>query len=578
MLTFNNRILRYGKLQPPLLAFDPDLKKIRFLSRDTDTESVQYTLNSVDNTLSTNTTADYSLPEIDKEYFLQCKSISSLYSPSNIKEYKIFMNHERCNDFLYASYSSGEIDRYIGTNSNIFIPDKHNLVNTTDAHLEEYPNISNKKLTLTAGRYLQRLYINEVNGLKYTSISINSPEFLPREAQFKDFNELESLSLASYLKYIPTEMLYNNTALYLPSDFFKDVSSVGVRALYNTPKIKIIRLKADTLQQSSFDGAGEKVIFTSADTINGLDQKTLTSNTALPYTGGKHQVYCGLNELDWTGESATDNIVNVLGYNNGSSIIIKDGLSIYPKCIGFKANKNVLGFFVKITSSNGSTKLSGMYYLPKNYSTGNNQDAVHNDFYTSGNYKYFMVSAAQMYGTEIVTNTDRLTIQPIDMNGLSKNVYTYTIMGADISVEPTEPIKKVVYTGGLKEATINIDNGAYTRDLVSTSPMYYLYLVLDSNYPNIMFRLLNSTGDAYYNFSTSGSYEVTKYHDFTDDEYISVSGKRVYILELNDFIPKDKISNVLSSYPTLRAYYNGYSTPVYDLPLTRKLSGSTSSN
>ena len=58
MLTFNNRILRYGKLQPPLLAFDPDLRKIRFLSMDTDTESVQYTLNSVDNALSTNTTAD----------------------------------------------------------------------------------------------------------------------------------------------------------------------------------------------------------------------------------------------------------------------------------------------------------------------------------------------------------------------------------------------------------------------------------------------------------------------------------------------------------------------------------------
>lgn len=572
MLTFNNRILRYGKLQPPLLAFDPDLRKIRFLSRDTDTESVQYTLNSVDNTLSTNTTTDYSLPDIDKEYFLQCKSISSLYSPSNIKEYKIFMNHERCKDFLYPSYSSNAIEGYIGTDSNISIPEMHNLVSTTNAEITDLSSAIGDNLIVTTPRLMNTFYINDSRISTFRILG----KLIPRSHQFSDIDNLQNIdydfdTLSEY-------MFANCPKLSMNPSNTKNVTSVPAYAFYNTPRQRVIRLKADTLQQSSFDGAGEKVIFTSAATINGFNQKTLTSNTALPYTGGKHQVYCGLNELDWTGESATDDTVKVLGYNTGSSIITKDGLNIYPKCIGFKANKNVLGFFIKITSSSGSTKLSGMYYLPKKYSTGDNQDVVHNNFYTSGNYRYFMVSATQMYGTALVTNSDRLTIQPIDMNGLSKNVYKYTIMGADINVEPTKPILKVLYTDGIKQGTINIDNGAYTHELINSVPMYYLYIALDEKYPNIMFRLLNNTGDAYYNFSTSSSNEITKYHDFINDQYISVSGKRVYILKLNDFIPKDKISNVLSSYPTFRAYYNGYSTPVYDLPLTRKLSGSTSSN
>lgn len=572
MLTFNNRLLRYGKLQQPLLAFDPDLRKIRFLSRDNATESVQYTLNNIDNTLNINVTTDYSLPEIDKEYSLQCNSISSIYNSSDIKEYKIFMNHERCKDFQYPSYLSNEIEGYIGTGSNIFIPEMHNLVKTTNANITDLSSAIGNSLIVTTPKFMDTFYIKDS---RISSFKILG-NLVPKTHQFSDIDNLENIeynftTLSEY-------MFANCPKLNINPDNIKTVKSVPAYAFYNTPKQKIIRLSADTLRQSSFDGALEKVIFTSTETINGLDQKTLTSNTALQYTGGKHQVYCGLNDLDWTGESATDDTVKVLGYNNTSSIITKDGLNIYPKCIGFKANKNVLGFSIKITSSSGSTKLSGMYYLPKNYSTGSSQDAVHNNFYTSGEYKYFMVSATQMYGNAIVTNIDRLILQSIDMNGLSNNVYEYTVMGGDVSVEPTEPILKVLYTDGIKEATVNIDNGAYRNDLFSTAPLYWVYLVLDSKYPNIMFRLLNSTGDAYYNFSTSSSNEITKYHDFTNEDYISVSGKRVYILKLNDFISKDKISDVLSSYPTLRAYYNGYSTPVYDLSLTRKLSGYTSSN
>ena len=568
MIDFNGKLAFSKVLQKPIAGFDADKYYLKYKLVDyRDSSKITYTINGNTHNYSGGLES-YSLPEIDTIY--SCKwtltPTNTIYQGIS-GSFNIFKNHSNCRYFVYGEdYKSTKIEKYNGSNNIVVIPDKHNLVYTDYARILSFPNVSADNIEITTPLNMHSFNIKDNKITKFTI----KGSLTPIAHQFSDMPILADIigDFTTSSEY----MFANCPKLNMNPSNTKNMSSVADYAFYNTPSQKVLRFAASTLKQNSFDGAGEKVIFTSANTINGYDQTTLVSNTGLAYNGGKHQVYCGLNDIDWTGIATSNDKVQVLGYNNNPSetVVIGD-IGVRPGCIAFKSDINVMGFFINIKSAGGTTKLLGRYYLPKDYYDGKSK-VLYDEFMIDGNTKYFIISATQLYGENIVNNIDRLTVQAIDINGLSKNAYTYTITGAEVGEVPDDVITKIIYTGGAKTGTININNGEYTKEIASSTPVYDLYMTMDDDYPSIMFRFLKHNGDGYYNFGTENAPVYTKYHDFSSDTNITVGGRKVYRLRLTDYIPADNIS----TYPTFRVYYNGYSSPVYDFSLySKQLSGTT---
>ena len=139
-----------SELRKPTIGFDADLYKLKIRNTDfRDNPTISYTLNG--NSFETTGLSEYDLPEIDKEYSLNVTLTPTKgYLKQTNTVTTIFKNSILCRDFIYdGNYDSTRIKAYKGTNSNIVIPDKHNLIYTTSAEILEFPNVSSSTIQIT---------------------------------------------------------------------------------------------------------------------------------------------------------------------------------------------------------------------------------------------------------------------------------------------------------------------------------------------------------------------------------------------------------------------------------------------
>ena len=326
MLLFNNKISLPALLQEPSFAFDPDLGKVVIRSKDfRDSGMFSIIYNGKITTVDSGGVLNYTLPVYDIKYPISYYQIPS-ENKYQIKKYssEFFINNPFCKNFRYeGGWESTHIYKYIGTESNIVIPDKHNLLNTLSAEITSFPKVSSNSITITTGLYMTTFNIKDT---RITGFTVKSTEFIPQESQFDGLINLKTVSLSNELTTCPDRMFYNCKKLSLDPDFFKNITEFGDHALYNTYKQKVIRCSANRLESGLFDYDDEgvqKVIYTSALSINGLTNDTLITGdktAGLLYESGEHEAVCNITDKIWTGKPSTREIIHN-GYDFSNTIL-----------------------------------------------------------------------------------------------------------------------------------------------------------------------------------------------------------------------------------------------------------------
>jgi len=647
MELFNNKVLMTTDLYPPQFSFDADNYNLKFdLKDERDLSRIEYRFigagivgdevgvgNYVPVYLSTK--IPYNLPQEDLEYSIQYRILprNSKYKIATYTDL-IYKNNANCKYFVYGSEygddnkHSNSIYRYIGTEGTMTVPNKHNLVPTLVATLNEFPYVSSNTIEITTRESLIHLDLikDGQKDQRIRKIRIGSNDFQPMTDQFSDLSNLTNVY--GDFRYVSTRMFKNCPQLVLDPFVAEKAQSIGSQAFYNTPNVRKLILNVDNITEGTFDYSSsytgyndyQKILFTQKNLINNLDQQDLALGLLglKNYTGGmlytnpetneveKHLVFCGLDTNWWTDTVPLDDTIEFVEYTQHSNT---------DPTLKFHSNsQNILGMEIFIYSSNNMLK-GARLWIPGDLrrSSGNVVDNYRdgNDFYISASLLEFDESVSSQTITipgnstdlSIILSgitaagfnpTDRIYIRPITSNGLSENVYQYLYSGGSfVDQEPSTPIHEVGYTAGKTGYyTLSIDE-TWSRELGGPSATsYILYITLDEELENadkkLRVRLRSSESDS--SIQKGINYQFTglreEEYDLSSSQYWTINGRKVYAINLNDSIHYSiQNGNTLvdthgqSGNIGTKVYaeigYKGYPFR-YTLPLKEKLTGTTS--
>ena len=547
------------------------------------------------------------------------------------------------------NYESTDIYRYLGTEYRVVIPEKHNMVNTQSATLTEFPRVKSEIITITTPLYMSDFWIKEdritqftINGtlnakdyqftelpnlervtgrtnrfskhmfdgetkLSYVSLTGAS---LVDDYAFNDCTSLTEVNGLTSITRINTYGFTNCTSLINPridnctivgSYAFQncksldmdplttaEIQTLGINSFYNTP-LKTVVLNTSTLPVGCFDYSEnpfQKVIFTKASTINGLDKWTLCNGTytnGMLYDGGKkHQVYTELSEAAWENSPATNDKITLEYYTGYDTAGAFDGQALPKNSFVFKAeDPNVIGLHITIKRSYGK-KVNEVYWLPHMTGVSGTSIALSHAVKRDG-VKYFYVSGYQLYDMGLTNVMDRITVQAIDRNGLMENSYRYLQNGTEVpEYDPTSPISKVLYLGTVTGMVTYSIDGNWTRTGSFPAAPHYLYITgVDPNFTNLMGLLLFSRSSTSI-VSPTTIYgldgNLTQYFRLEDDpliEKFTVNGKTIYKIDLDNYYSAEDLDyNTSSNF--LLLYYEGFESNGWSINLANLLNGSTS--
>lgn len=422
MLLFNNKLAMSAKLIDPSFAFDPDKGKIVLRSRDFRTSGTfQLTFNGNTYKIESGGVLNYTLPVYDIEYPITYYQIPENESLQTSKyESKVFLNHPDCLNFRYGDYKSSHIIKYVGASPTVYIPDKHNMVSTLSAEILEFPNVESSELTVSTGAYMKTFNIKDP---RITEFDIRCSTFIPSESQFEGLTNLTTVKFSTPITEFSKRMFYECKNFSMELDDIKKVSTFGEYAMYDVPKQKIIRCAASTLPKGVFDystSGEQKIIFTSASSVNGLTAKTLPTGTwtdgMLYNTNKKHQIFCDVSEALWPDEPCDTTTITFNGYSTSNQYL------------SFTTDYRVIGLELQAYSPSGVLK-GHVYLIPYSSSATTTRPA----FTITGNKKTFKCYYSYLYGNGYVNSADKIHIRPITSTGFMNIEYVYTAAGAFVS-------------------------------------------------------------------------------------------------------------------------------------------------
>lgn len=435
MIGFNDKAILPATLLSPELAFDPDYNTLKIKNRDyRDNPVLEYNLNENGYMkITDNKIINYSLPVIDVEYDISYKATprNTKYKMPEIITTKIFSNDEKCKYFKYSGddYNSSDICKYIGTDNNVVIPKKHNLVNTTSATILGFPNVTSKKIQVTTPVYMTDFNIRDE---RITEFTVKNGSINPIENQFGSFTNLTNIN-GNFIK-CSDYMFANNPVLNMNPSNTKDMVNIGKYAFYDTPLQRTIRVSAESIEKNMFDGDTEKVIFTSSEYINGYSPKTIVKYK-FPYSRGYHQLYNNVKDPIWKNETPNEeSIVEVVHYNSTGKDELFEGLTVPKECIVLKSNDvNIMGMKFETRRAGGTNIGEGLFFPVEYYST---YRSIPNWCRESNPYKYFVAYWSYFYGDDensalslIPYSTDIIYTTPIGRDGILKTTSRKTITG-----------------------------------------------------------------------------------------------------------------------------------------------------
>ena len=549
MLTFNNKILRNRKLYPPVLAFDADLRKLSFtrVSR-TDGETISFSINNgEDIETSEHTFVNYNLPQIDTEYDIDYKVLADTvkHLDSDLITSKIFMNHENCKYFKYGDYTSQHINAYTGTNANVVIPQKHNLLNTTSATILSFPNVPTNNVRVTLPYTLQEFNIKDDKIVEFT---LSGNRLKPY--QFANLPNL--LNINGELSSVPAYAFYNCPMLSMNPMNTNAVTEFGDYAFHNTPSQKTLVFSGRQFNNTVFDSTDHKYIFTTANTINGFNQFTVVDNPQDLYG---QICFPRFNKLTWTGSVPNNDTVHIVYFSMSSGTF--RGKNLGAETIVFETDANVLGLYLNVINRDGTAKFK-RYWMPKN--TSYSSSSVITDFVeTDGNKRYFYISASEFYNGAVPKSSDIFYMKAIHMNGFGSEC-AETITGQDGYAEPQRDIVKAIYVNTTTKVEYTI-NGATTYFGGGGGRAVRLILDADENF-SIWADLYDSDGNL-------------RSLNINLDNYIQKVDTRSHLITYS-------LSNLFSNYINLNSswrlecFYVGFSNSRVSVRLNSKLSYTTS--
>lgn len=573
MLSFGDKAILKAELFPPRIGFDADNLNFSVIrTDDRDLSSISYSLAGGSlKDISNGKLTPYNLSKIDTYYTLSVSLTpkNSKYK-GNTTNIQIFKNHEDCKYFKYSGndYESTDIYKYTGIKNNIVIPTKHNMVNTLSATILEFPNVSSDTITITTPKYMSEFNIRDD---RITEFTVNG-SLNPIPYQFGNFPILTNVN--GSFSICSDYMFYNSPNLSMNPNNTKNMGKIGKKAFFNLPKQKVVRIAADELPIDSFgyDNAyGEndlqKIIFTSSNTINGYNQRKLYNGAptkGMKYTDPNdgveksHQVFCGLTEEAWEEEAPESDVVYVKGHSTTSNQ--------YPNIVWkFRADDpRVMGLYMRVVSINGSEK-GCISWLPKDVKTS----TVQNRFKRYSTYKDFYLSETNFYddGT-FPREFDRFYIRAISKDGLGDE-YISTKFGLLKELSGI-PINKVISTDGVYgDYTVVVNDGEYNRKLYSTAPIYKLWITCDPGFEQLQFIMYNSDITDTIDGLNGESWQFI---DLSESEYLSLGGRKVFIIDLKDYYDEDDLENSTNIF---KIGYSGWPDDMYEISLKRQLNGYT---